>query len=649
MSTIPATELVSTTPSVLGVGGSAVDATGLMLSNGTRAPIGTVQTFGSAAAVSAYFGSSSVEARKAAIYFQGFVGSNKLPSTLLVAQYNQSAVAAYLRGGVFPLTLAQMQALSGSLTCVVDGYTHVISSISLAAYNSFSAAAAAIQAAFTDPSISSFTGAIGATFTGTGSGTNLTTSAVTGLISVGDTITGTGVPASTRIVSQTSGTPGGAGVYVTNNSTTSSGNALVASSNVLNVTVNSDNLIAVGQTLTGTSITAGTLITAKGTGTGGVGTYTISGSPQQIASEAMTGVSTAPLVTYDSISSSFVITSGITGAPSTIAFATGTLSASLCLTSATGGVLSQGAAAAVPAAFMNALVQVNSAWVNFMTTFDPDSSGNTVKQAFAAWKNTQGNLYGYVCADYDVTPTLSVPASSSLGQILAANGDSGTCLIWEDVDRDVDAFILGAAASIDFTQTAGRITFAYKAQAGLVASVTTASVALNLGGNPQDPVITDRGNYYNFYGAYAQGNSSFTWFQRGFVSGTYNWFDSYVNQIVMNATFRNALLSLLQNAKSVPYTAAGNSLIEQALAPAIAQFLNFGAFAPGSISASQIVAVNTAAGANIANALQTQGYYLQILPASSTSRAARTTPPCTFWYLDRGSVQAINLASVALQ
>ena len=67
---------------------------------------------------------------------------------------------------------------------------------------------------------------VGASFTGTGSGTNLTISAVTGLIEPGQLVQGTGVPASTTIVSQTSGTPGGAGVYVTNNATTSSGAAL---------------------------------------------------------------------------------------------------------------------------------------------------------------------------------------------------------------------------------------------------------------------------------------------------------------------------------------------------------------------------------------------------------------------------------------
>lgn len=67
---------------------------------------------------------------------------------------------------------------------------------------------------------------VGAAFTGTGAGTNLTASAVTGVISVGDLVVGTGVPASTTIVSQTSGTPGGAGVYVTNNATTSVAQAL---------------------------------------------------------------------------------------------------------------------------------------------------------------------------------------------------------------------------------------------------------------------------------------------------------------------------------------------------------------------------------------------------------------------------------------
>ena len=71
------------------------------------------------------------------------------------------------------------------------------------------------------------------TFTGTGSGTNLTITNVGGGSSTtntyllpGTVISGSGVPGGTTIVSQTSGTPGGAGVYVTSGATTSSGASL---------------------------------------------------------------------------------------------------------------------------------------------------------------------------------------------------------------------------------------------------------------------------------------------------------------------------------------------------------------------------------------------------------------------------------------
>lgn len=139
------------------------------------------------------------------------------------------------------------------------------------------------------PPACAFTGAIStttltvsavtsATFTGTGSGTNLTASSVTGTIYPGYIVTGTGVPSNTTIVSQTSGTPGGAGVYVTSQATTSSGASLTA-----------EGVLAVGQFLydaTG-DLAAGTYITALESGTGGTGTYTVSVS-QTVGSEAMT-------------------------------------------------------------------------------------------------------------------------------------------------------------------------------------------------------------------------------------------------------------------------------------------------------------------------------------------------------------------------
>ena len=73
---------------------------------------------------------------------------------------------------------------------------------------------------------------VGGTFTGTGAGTNLTVTGVSGFISPGNVISGAGVPANTTIVSQSSGPPGGAGVYVTSNPTTSAAAALTANETI---------------------------------------------------------------------------------------------------------------------------------------------------------------------------------------------------------------------------------------------------------------------------------------------------------------------------------------------------------------------------------------------------------------------------------
>lgn len=57
--------------------------------------------------------------------------------------------------------------------------------------------------------------------------------------------------------------------------------------NALTVTAVTSGVLAVGQPVSGVGVTAGTYITALGTGTGGVGTYTVSAA-QTVASEALT-------------------------------------------------------------------------------------------------------------------------------------------------------------------------------------------------------------------------------------------------------------------------------------------------------------------------------------------------------------------------
>jgi hypothetical protein len=59
-----------------------------------------------------------------------------------------------------------------------------------------------------------------ATGTGTGNGTVLTVSGLTGSIAIGAKVAGAGVPPGTTIISQSSGTTGGAGNYITSQPTT---------------------------------------------------------------------------------------------------------------------------------------------------------------------------------------------------------------------------------------------------------------------------------------------------------------------------------------------------------------------------------------------------------------------------------------------
>lgn len=569
---IPASAIVNVTPSVISAGGRALDLSGLALTTSQRVPIGAVLTLPTLAAVQVYFGAQSLEAAFAATYFLSYDNSNRKPGALLFAQYNAAAVAGWMRGGnVSSLTLAQLQALNGTMTISIDGVPRTSSAINLSSATSFSAAAE--------------------------------------LISQGVGVTG---PAQTSITASISTT-------------------------VLTVTIVSSGTLAVGQEVRGAGVTVGTQIASFGTGTGGTGTYNLTvGST--VSSEAMT--TNTPTVTYDSISGSFFVTSATTGLSSSVGFATGALSAALKLTAATGAINSPGAVATTPANVMSNIIQISQNWATFTTLFDPDGGiSNTLKLAFAAWVNSTNNRYAYVGWDTDATPTTGA-APASLGAIMNATNSNGTAPVYSPTQgTTIAALVMGYAASVDFTQTNGRATAAFRSQTGIAPDVVSQTVAQNL-----------EANGYNYYGSWATANDNFNFLYPGSISGPFNWIDSYINQIWLNNQFQLALLVLLTNSLSIPYNNAGYGLIRASLMDVIQQGLNFGAFRAGvTLSQAQIAEVNNAAGKKIDDVLSTQGWYLQISDAIPQVRAVRQSPPMTFWYMDGESPQRLNLSSVEVQ
>lgn len=133
------------------------------------------------------------------------------------------------------------------------------------------------------------TGSAGAVVTGSIAGTVLTVTAVaSGVLHVGQVLAGSGVTAGTTITALGTGT-GGTGTYTVTPSQTAASTTITATSNILDVTAVASGSLSVGDPVSGSGVTAGTTITGLGTGTGGVGTYTLSAA-QQFAGTTVTAL-----------------------------------------------------------------------------------------------------------------------------------------------------------------------------------------------------------------------------------------------------------------------------------------------------------------------------------------------------------------------
>ena len=122
----------------------------------------------------------------------------------------------------------------------------------------------------------SVTGSIAANVvTGSIAGETLTVTGVTtGVLTIGQTISGTDVVAGTQITGFGTGT-GGDGTYTVSIAQTVSSTTITGSGGTLTVTAVGSGALALGDGLTGSGVTTGTAITEFLTGTGGTGTYAV--------------------------------------------------------------------------------------------------------------------------------------------------------------------------------------------------------------------------------------------------------------------------------------------------------------------------------------------------------------------------------------
>lgn len=148
-----------------------------------------------------------------------------------------------------------------------------------------------------------------AVFTGSISGTTLTVTAITnGTIAINQALFGVNVTQATVITALGTGT-GGVGTYTINQSQTVASTQMnsatvgavvtgAISGTTLTVSAVTSGTLVVGQTIQGSTVTAQTIITALGTGTGGVGTYTVNNS-QTVTSRTLYGLNWSVLPSTD--------------------------------------------------------------------------------------------------------------------------------------------------------------------------------------------------------------------------------------------------------------------------------------------------------------------------------------------------------------
>jgi hypothetical protein len=349
-------------------------------------------------------------------------------------------------------------------------------------------------------------------------------------------------------------------------------------------------------------------------------------------------------VAWHPVSSSFVFTSTLTGTAATVAYATGTLAASLNLTKVNGAILSQGAAADTPVTAMTNAINQSQNWVTFLTMWEPVTAD---KLAFLTWSNGQNNRYAYLGWDSDANASVqgdescfgALATAAGLGGGAAFSGDPALALVegttLAALALNLASFVAGSIASINFAGINGRRTVAFLSSGSIQPTCADDSIAENL-----------LANGYSFYGSYATANQTFIFLNNGQMFGAFKWLNSYVQQIYLNSQFQLVLMNLLTQVGSIPYNPFGFGMLRNTLADPIAAAIAFGTIRIGvTLSAEQTAIVNQAAGVNAASVIQTQGYYLQILDPGAQARTLRQSPIINFWYADGDDIQQITMSS----
>ena len=232
----------------------------------------------------------------------------------------------------YSVSVPQFVSPSTPITAISPGNTLTVTSVTggtitvgqtIGGSNFYTQTNASFTGSINNAQTASFTGGISNGTVGN-AGNTLSVVSVTGStpIAVGQFIAGNGVTSGTAITAFVSGTNGGVGTYTVsgNPQSVAASTTMTAAQPGTTLTVTGiaapvGVALGIGQAISGPGVAPGTTIAALGTGSGGVGTYTISGPLQWVApSTTLTTTQPGqPLVADNTTITAFV--SGTNGGP----------------------------------------------------------------------------------------------------------------------------------------------------------------------------------------------------------------------------------------------------------------------------------------------------------------------------------------------
>lgn len=338
-------------------------------------------------------------------------------------------------------------------------------------------------------------------------------------------------------------------------------------------------------------------------------------------------------VEYNAQLQAFIIVSGTNGAGSTLSYATGTVAELLNLTQAKGALVDNDTLADTVNTATARMLAYTS---NFATiTYIGAAFSDAVLKELAAWNTAQNSRYHLVT--YGVDPLATTPNNSASFGAWAKEYTTGVTPVYGALDKA--AFFCSIDASVNYSETNGRTTSAFRSQDGLIPEVTDEATA--------DALVS---NGYSYYGAWATANDRFLMAGNGQVTGDFKWIDNYMFAVFLNSQFQLASVQSLVNYKSIPYNADGIAIRRAVLQDPIDEGVNFGGIRAGvQLTQQQQNIINAEAGFDAASQIFTKGWALSIQLPSAQDRANREPFIEKFFYTDGSSLQRIELTSTNVQ